>query len=58
MREKNEKDKTESMLLLGFGKLLKVLIMDKNMEMFMEDATIKIFLILFFYLFIYLFFWL
>ena len=52
--KKIEVDKTESMLLLGFSKLFKVLIMDKNMEMFMEDATMKILLILF-YFFIYLF---
>ena len=30
------------MLWLGFNKLLKILIGDENMEMFMDDATWKV----------------
>ena len=36
---KIEEDKTNSMLWLGFNKLLKILIWDENMEIFMEYAT-------------------
>ena len=39
---KIEEDKTDSMLWLGFKKLLRNLIGDENMEKFMEDATIKV----------------
>ena len=39
---KIEEDKTDSMLWLGFKKLLRNLIEDENMEKFMEDATIKV----------------
>ena len=39
---KIEEDKTDSMLWLGFKKLLRNLIGDENMENFMEDATIKV----------------
>lgn len=39
---KIDEDNTDLMLWPGFNKLLKVLIMDENMEMFMEDATIKV----------------
>ena len=40
---KTEEDKLNSMLWLGFNKLLKLLIGDENMETFMEDATLKVF---------------
>ena len=36
---KIEEDKTDSMLL---NKLLKILIVDENMETFMGDATMKV----------------
>ena len=37
-----EEDKTEdSMLWLGFSKLLKILIIDENMETFMKYATLN-----------------
>ena len=36
---KIEEDKTNSMLWQGFNKLLKILIWDENMEIFMECAT-------------------
>ena len=39
---KIKEDKTDSMLLPGFSKLLKVLIMDEKMETFMEDGTMKV----------------
>ena len=40
---KIEEDKTEdSMLWLGFSKLLKILIRDENMETFMKYATVKV----------------
>ena len=39
---KIEEDKADSMLWLGFNKLLKILIGDENMEMFMDDATLKV----------------
>ena len=39
---KIEEEKTNSMLRLGFSKILKVLITDENMETFMEDATMKV----------------
>ena len=39
---KIEEDKTDSMLWLGFKKLLRNLIGDENMEKFMEYATIKV----------------
>ena len=38
-----EEDKTDSMLRLGFNKLLKILIGDENMKMFMDDVTLKVF---------------
>ena len=38
-----EEDKTDLILRLGFNKLLKILIGDENMEMFMDDATLKVF---------------
>ena len=41
-KRKMEEDKTDSMLWLGFNKLLKILIGDENMEMFMDDATLKV----------------
>ena len=41
-KRKMEEDKTDSMLRLGFNKLLKILIRDENMEMFMDDATLKV----------------
>ena len=39
---KIEEDKTDSMLWLGFKKLLRNFIGDENMQNFMEDATIKV----------------
>ena len=41
-RRKMKEDKTDSMLWLGFNKILKILIGDKNMEMFMDDAALKV----------------
>ena len=41
-KRKMEKDKTDSMLWLDFNKLLKILIGDENIEMFMGDATLKV----------------
>ena len=41
--KKIEEDKAGLILGLGFDKLLKILIMDENMETFMEDATLKLF---------------
>ena len=38
-KRKMEEDKTDSMLWPGFNKLLRILIRDENMEMFMGDAT-------------------
>ena len=40
---RKRKIETDSMLWLGFNKLLKVLIGNENMEMFMDDATLKVF---------------
>ena len=40
---KIEEDKTNSLLWLGFHKLLEIFIGDENMETFMEDATLKVF---------------
>ena len=37
-----KEDKTDSMLRLGFNKILKMLIGDENMETFMDDATLKV----------------
>ena len=37
-----KEDKTDSMLRLGFHKILKMLIGDENMETFMDDATLKV----------------
>ena len=41
-KKKMEEGKTGSMLWLDFNKLLKILIVDENMEMFMDDATLKV----------------
>ena len=41
-KRKKEEDKTDSMLCLGFNKLLNILIEDENMEIFMDDATLKV----------------
>ena len=41
-KRKIEEDKTDSMLWLGFNKLLKILIGDEHMEVFMDDATLKV----------------
>ena len=37
-----EEDKADLMLWLGFSKLLKILIRDGNMEIFIDDATLKV----------------
>ena len=37
-----EEDKTASMLCLGFNKLLKILILDEDMEMFVDDSFFKV----------------
>ena len=41
-KRKKEEDKTDSMLCLGFNKFLKILIGDENMEIFTDDATLKV----------------
>ena len=41
-KRKMEEDKTDSMLWLAFNTLLKILIGSENIEMFMDDATLKV----------------
>ena len=41
-KRKVEEDKTDSMLWVGFNKILKMLVVDENMEMLMDDASLKV----------------
>ena len=41
-RRKMEENNTDSMSWLGFKKILKILIGDENMEVFMGDTTLKV----------------
>ena len=46
LTRKIEEDETDSMLWLGFNKILKILIGNENMEMFMDDATLRVIIFL------------
>ena len=41
-KRKVEEDKTDSMLWVGFNKILKMFVVDENMEMLMDDASLKV----------------